>query len=220
MWSKKDLNFSPVNKEQAGHDARVGGCRMFQGNANHIASGIQPPVDRVSVDPADDTPKTDHFHAIAALPLSADLAQVVRLKHIQDEVVAPMIAANCGRRPVMRVAQYSLASLVHAQALHVVVVPGAVVYRNPHLLWVTVVQALGTAIVFVAPIVLWIEHVWVMIKPLPVVCVIGMSPVAVERAVLGLGIVRAAGDVSGSDAHCDQKQTAEHGFPPGNVYSS
>ena len=50
----------------------------------------------------------------------------------------------------------------------VVVVPLFVVDRDPHFLWITVVQAVAAAIVFLTIEILWVVHVRVVVHAVPV----------------------------------------------------
>lgn len=68
------------------------------------------------------------------------------LKDVRDEVVAPVVAAWCW----------------------IVVMPSLVVDRDPHLSWIAIVQAVGTAVVLVAPVVLWVRYVRVVIEAVEV----------------------------------------------------
>ena len=58
----------------------------------------------------------------------------------------------------------------------VVAEPMAVVDRDPHLGRIAVVQAVGTAVVLVAPIVLRVVHVRIMVEPFPIERVVGVAP--------------------------------------------
>ena len=69
-----------------------------------------------------------------------------RLENVCEEMVAEVVSAWCW----------------------VIVVPLLVVNRDSHLGWITVVEAVGTSIVLIAPIVLRVGHVRVMIEPIHV----------------------------------------------------
>ncbi len=68
------------------------------------------------------------------------------LKHVQDEVVAAVEATIAG----------------------IVVVPLFVVDRDSHFLRVAVVQAIATAVVLLAPEILWVVHVGIVIEAIPI----------------------------------------------------
>ena len=54
--------------------------------------------------------------------------------------------------------------------------PFFVVDRDPHLLWIAVVQTVFAAVVLVVVIVLWVVHVRIMVKPIPVACTVAVTP--------------------------------------------
>jgi hypothetical protein len=60
----------------------------------------------------------------------------------------------------------------------IVVMPIAVVDRYAHLWRIPEIQAFGTAVVLVTPKVLWVIDVWVVVKPLPILCSISIAPYA------------------------------------------
>ncbi len=61
-------------------------------------------------------------------------------------------------------------------AVRVVVVPAAIVDRNPHLRRISVVQAICAAVVLVAPEVLGVVHVGIVVEAIPVLGRIGLTP--------------------------------------------
>ena len=68
----------------------------------------------------------------------------------------------------------------------VVAEPMAVVNRDPHLGRIAVVQAVGTAVVLFAPVVLWVVHVRVMVEPFPIERVVRVAPSAAVGLLIGL----------------------------------
>ena len=50
----------------------------------------------------------------------------------------------------------------------IIVVPLFVVDRYPHFRWIAIVQTIAAAIVLIGPEVLWIVHVGVVIKAVPI----------------------------------------------------
>ena len=82
------------------------------------------------------------------------------------------------------------------------VVPLAIVDRDLHLRWISVVQIVAAAVVLVTPEVLWVIDVWVVIEPVVVAATRGSTPLLSERLRL-LRFARLAG-------HGPASQTAEY----------
>jgi len=103
---------------------------------------------------------------------------------------------------------------VEPASVRVIVVPLFVVDRDTHLGRIAVVQAIGTTIVLVAPEILWVVHVRIVIKAVPVLRVVRRAPRAtVSLLSFGrLGLSRTA-----SKSRCTarrQKDPADHRIPP------
>jgi len=60
--------------------------------------------------------------------------------------------------------------------LRIKVVPLGVIYRNTHLLRISMIHALVAAVVFLTPVILRIIYVGIMVKPIPIVCAIRTTP--------------------------------------------
>ena len=58
----------------------------------------------------------------------------------------------------------------------VVVVPLAIVNRNSHFLWISVVKVIRAAEIFLSPVVVGIVHVGIVIKPIPVMIAVESAP--------------------------------------------
>ena len=86
---------------------------------------------------------------------------------------------------------------VEFAAVWVVVVPLFVVDRDSHLWRITVVQAISTAVVLVAPEILRVVHVRIVVKAVPVLCVVRRAPCAAV-SLLRLGRVGLSGTASKS----------------------
>src|SRR5437773_6495721 len=100
-----------------------------------------------------DSPSAAHsaFHAPYG---SWCISCTLHLKHVQDKLVALVVPALLG----------------------ILVVPLAVVHGNPHFGRIAKVQALGATVILVAPEILRVEHVGVVVAPLPIVQVICAPP--------------------------------------------
>src|SRR3954468_8533130 len=72
----------------------------------------------------------------------------------------------------------------------VIAKPMAVVHWDPHLGRIAVVQAVGAAVVLVAPIVLRVVHVRVMVEPFPIERVVSVAPGAAIGLLIGLNLAR------------------------------
>ena len=103
------------------------------------------------------------------------------LEDVGNEMVTPMVTSWCG----------------------VVVVPVSVVNRNPHFGWVTVVEAVGATVVLVSPVVLWVGHIGVVIKPVHVLGVL-LAPSCAVGLLLSVGSFRLAG-------HCERTNANRNG---------
>ena len=95
--------------------------------------------------------------AMSGKPLTGSYS--VRLEHVENEVVAPVVAVIAG----------------------VIVLPLFVVNGDLHFGWITVVHAIAAAIVFVAPKVLWVVDVRIVIEPVVVATAGGSTPLLSER---------------------------------------
>ena len=69
-----------------------------------------------------------------------------------------------------------MVSAVVEPTVGIVVVPFAVVDRDSHLGRIAVVQAIGAAVVLVAPEILWVVHVGIVVEAIPVLGRIGLTP--------------------------------------------
>ena len=84
--------------------------------------------------------------------------------------------------------EHKVVTAVESAAARVVVVPASVVDRNSHLGRVAMVQAVGTAVVLVAPEILWVVDVWVVVEPIPILGVVGLAP-RTAVGLLGAGLI-------------------------------
>ena len=71
--------------------------------------------------------------------------------------------------------------------LWIVVLPMIVIDRNPHLRWISVIQAVTTFVIVSTSVVLWVIDVWIVIEAIPVLCGVGTPPLTVKSLLLGIG---------------------------------
>jgi len=90
------------------------------------------------------------------------------LENVGDELVSPVVPAR--RR--------------------IVVLPRFVVDRNSHLRLVPVVKTVGTSVVLVAPVVLWVRHVRIVVEAIVVLGSLAVPPSLSESFTLTLGLSR------------------------------
>lgn len=95
----------------------------------------------------------------------------------------------------------------------IVIVPVAVVDRDPHLWRVPIVQAVGTPIILVSPEILWVKDVRVVVEPVPIDGGIGMPPRTAVR-LLGLGFTNRRSDRERGRQEGQSTDLAEHGVSP------
>ena len=76
-----------------------------------------------------------------------------------------------------------------ASLLWVKVLPLLVVDRDPHLGWISIVEAFAAAVIFVTPEILRIVNVRVMIKPFPISQIILATPYAAVGALFGVRLL-------------------------------
>ena len=62
--------------------------------------------------------------------------------------------------------QYKLVPGMIPACLGIVVLPLAIVNRDPHFLGISVVQVIGAAVVLAVPVVLWIVYIRIVVEPL------------------------------------------------------
>ena len=67
-------------------------------------------------------------------------------------------------------------SPVVASLLRIKVVPIGVIRWHTHFLRVSMIQTVATTVVFLSPVVLWVVHIGIVIKPIPVVMAVSTAP--------------------------------------------
>lgn len=72
--------------------------------------------------------------------------------------------------------------------LRIKVMPLRVIRGHPHFLWITVIQALIAPVVFLSPVVLWVVHIGIVIKTIPVVMTVSTAPNAAISPFLSLSV--------------------------------
>ena len=107
--------------------------------------------------------------------------QALKSENIEMEVVAVVVAAR----------------------LRVVVLPGAVVDRHPHLLRIAVVEIVGALVVAVGVKILRIPDVRIVVEPVPVVGVVATHPALALAVAAGIGLLRVRRDVLRLDETTD-----------------
>ncbi len=58
-------------------------------------------------------------------------------------------------------------------AIWIVIVPPAIVDRNPHFRWISMVETIRTPVVFMSPVVLGVVDVRIMVESVPVLSCVG-----------------------------------------------
>ncbi len=84
-----------------------------------------------------------------------------------------IVAARIGKyweysRLILKNVQNEMVSAMISSTVRIVVMPTTIVYRYPHFWWITVIEAIRTSIVFVAPVVLGVVNIRIMVEPVPV----------------------------------------------------
>jgi hypothetical protein len=94
------------------------------------------------------------FNSFDNNELRLELLGMSGLKHVQNEMVPAVVTPSVG----------------------IIIVPSAIVDRNPHFGWITVVQAIRASIVFISPVVLRVVDIRIMVESVPVLGGVGGTP--------------------------------------------
>ena len=103
--------------------------------------------------------------------------------------------------------QYELVSTVVRPSTWIVVVPLAVVDRNPHLGTIPEVQIISTSVVVVTSEILRIIDEWIVVKAFPTLVALG-TPRSPERLLSGCFLCRKKPQRHG--ANCSEQKLTDH----------
>ena len=98
-------------------------------------------------------------------------------------------------------------------AVGVVVVPLAIVHRHSHFRRIAMVHIVAATVILVAPEVLRVVHVGVMVKPVPILRVVGASPV-LSIGLLSFGAIGRKQSTETKDGGQGNRPAASHRNSP------